>query len=223
MIKSGYSFLDDNIGGFNAGELIMIKGVTKQTEEFTVSLLQCVLEHNDGYALLFNTPDFHLFTSTIFDDPADDADKLIIGSRLDKMRILKRDLTAVEADILQKSLVFWLETKKYKHLKREKLSIIFTTLPKQWATREKAFVGKLKKLAHAMSVPVVYMQDISQKDYAAADIVIELKSVNGYKKPVEVSVLRTPRGTIQTAVADEGNLKYSVGLENCTKLWFYEE
>ena len=33
----------------------------------------------------------------------------------------------------------------------------------------------------------------------------------------------TPRRTIQTAVADEGNLKYSVGLENCTKLWFYEE
>lgn len=223
MMKSGYSFLDNNIGGFEAGELVMIKGVTKQTEEFAVSLLQSTLQNNDGYVLLYNTPDFHLLTSTVFDEVKADDDYALIGSRLDKKRIMKRNLTAVETKTLQESLACWLELKKYDHLKNQKLAAIFTSLPKHWASKENEFTEKLKEVAEFMKVPVFYMQDISPADYEIADIVIKLDALNGYQEPVDVIVERTSRGKPQTNRANENNLKYADRLKDCRHLWFYEE
>jgi len=222
MMKSGYSFLDDNIGGFAAGELTMIKGVCEQTEEFTVSLMQSVLKNNDGYVLLYNAPDFRLLTSTIFDEFKTDDDNVLVSQRLDKKRILKRNLTAVDVKILQDSLNNWLELKKFKHLQKQKLTAIFTSLPKHWAAKEDEFVAKLKEVAEFIKVPVFYMQDISQADYEIADIVIKLEALNGYKEPVDLIVERTMHGKMQTIRANENSLKYADALKNCEHLWFYE-
>ena len=121
MVKTGFSFLDNTIGEISADDLVMLQGECIYTEQFTISFMQSILKHNDGYIILFNTRDFREFTLTVFDNFAADEDISLISSRLSNDRILKRNLTVTEsAEVFQNSLKGWLKSEKYKHLQNRK-------------------------------------------------------------------------------------------------------
>ena len=55
MVKTGFSFLDNTIGEISVDDLVMLQGECIYTEQFTISLMQSILKHNDGYIILFYT------------------------------------------------------------------------------------------------------------------------------------------------------------------------
>ena len=107
MIKTGFKFIDE-LNCLNSGDLISIQGKCVQSEQFVISLMQGILDHNDGYVLLMNRYDFYLFTSTIFDDNSED-DKPLISDRISKNNILSKNGLPTDAEVLQRSLSAWLE------------------------------------------------------------------------------------------------------------------
>ncbi len=222
FLKTGFSFLDTEFGRLRENYLLMIQGECVQTEQFTVSLMQSILNSNDGYILLFNTMDFRNLTLTVFDDfPADD-DISLVGSRLSKDRILKRNLTVMKPKLFSNSLSCWLKNKKYEHLQNKRLLAIFASLPKYLATNEQDFVIKLKELAKTIDVPIVYLQEYNIIDYDYADVIVKLDAVNNYQEPIEISISKQ-QPVKQIIRANEGNLKYCKKLKDCKGLWFYEE
>ncbi|MBR3675627.1 MAG: hypothetical protein IKN71_00630, partial [Alphaproteobacteria bacterium] len=90
MIKTGFSFIDTDLGGLNAGDLVTVQGECIQVEQFIISLTQSITENNDGFALIMNTLDFPLFTSTIFDNSPVDCDYALINDRISKNKLLTR-------------------------------------------------------------------------------------------------------------------------------------
>ena len=51
MIKTGFIFMDE-LNSLNSGDLISIQGNCMQTEQFVISLMQSILDRNDGYVLI---------------------------------------------------------------------------------------------------------------------------------------------------------------------------
>ena len=102
MIKTGFKFIDE-LNCLNSGDLISIQGKCVQPEQFVISLMQNILDHNDGYILLMNRYDFYLFTSVIFDDNSED-DKVLISERISRNNILSKNGLPTDAEVLKRNL-----------------------------------------------------------------------------------------------------------------------
>ena len=223
MVKTGFSFLDRAIGEISADDLVMLQGECIQTEQFTISLMQSILNHNDGYIILFNTRDFREFTLTVFDNFAADEDISLISSRLSNDRILKRNLTVTEsAEVFQNRLKGWLKSEKYKHLQNKKLLAVFASLPKRLVTNEADTVVKFKEMAKALKTPIFYLQEFKCIDYEVADKIIKLTALNNYLDPIEINIKKS-QSAQKIIEANKDSLKYSKRLKDCQGLWFYEE
>ena len=222
MIKTGFKFID-KLNCLNSGDLISIQGNCVQAEQFVISLMQGILDHNDGYVLLMNRYDFYTFTSTIFDNNSED-DKLLISNRISKNNILSRNGLPVDAEILQRSLSAWLEMDKFKHLRNKKLLAIVTPIYKlRYDITEETATLILKDAAQMLNVPVICWQKDSSDILLAADTTFRLTAVNGYKEPIDIEAIKPSGDTITHIQANTSSLKYAEYLKDCPKLWFYEE
>lgn len=63
MIKTGFKFIDD-LKCLNSGNLVSIQGKCLQVEQFVISLMQGILDYNNGYILLMQKRDFDYFTAS---------------------------------------------------------------------------------------------------------------------------------------------------------------
>ncbi len=222
MIATGFKFIDE-LNCLNSGDLISIQGKCVQSEQFVISLMQGILDHNDGYVLLMNRYDFYLFTSTIFDDNSED-DKVLISDRISKNNILSKNGLPIDAEVLQKSLSVWLGMDKFKHLQDKKLLAIVTPIYKlRYDVMEDVVTLILKDAAQMLNIPVICWQKDSSDILLAADMTFRLTAVNGYKEPIDIEAVN-PSGDMVTHIqANTSSLKYDEYLKNCPKLWFYEE
>ena len=230
MIKTGFSFIDMDLGGLHAGDLVTVQGECIQAEQFVISLTQSIMENNDGFVLLMNTRDFPSFTSTIFDNNPADFDYSLINDRISKNKLLTRhglpmqDDPTQGVDLLLRSYSAWLNLKKFQHLKDKKLLAVVTPIYKlRYGLDEDGATLMLKDVAHILDVPVICWQRDSSEDLIATDITFKLTAENGYKEPVDIEVIKQPGNKIFRIRANESSLKYAEHLKDCPKLWFYEE
>ena len=230
MIKTGFSFIDTDLGGLHAGELATVQGECIQAEQFIISLTQSITENNDGFVLIMNTLDFPLFTSTVFDSNPADYDYAFINDRISKNKLLTRrglpiqDDPAQGVDLLLRSYSAWLNLKKYQHLKDKKLLAIITPIYKlRYGVDEDKATLILKDVAQILNVPVICWQKDSSESLLAADMTFKLTAEHNYKEPVDIEVIKQPRNKAFRIRANESSLKYTEHLKDCPKLWFYEE
>jgi hypothetical protein len=230
MIKTGFSFIDMDLGGLHAGDLATVQGECIQTEQFIISLTQSITENNDGFALIMNTLDFPLFTSTIFDNSPADGDYALIGNRISKDSLLTRhglpmqDDPTQGVDLLLRSYSAWLNLKKFQHLKDKKLLAVVTPIYKlRYGLDEDGATLMLKDVAHILDIPVICWQRDSSEDLIATDMTFKLSAVNGYKEPIDIEAVNPSGNTVLQIQANISSLKYTEHLKDCQKLWFYEE
>ena len=230
MIKTGFSFIDTDLGGLNAGDLATVQGECIQTEQFIISLTQGIADNNDGFALIMNTLDFPLFTSTIFDNSPADGDYALIGNRISKDSLLTRhglpmqDDPTQGVDLLLRSYSAWLNLKKFQHLKDKKLLAVVTPIYKlRYGLDEDGATLMLKDAAQMLNVPVICWQKDSSDILLAADMTFKLSAVNGYKEPIDIEAVNPSGDTFAHIQANTSPLKYTEHLKDCQKLWFYEE
>ena len=230
MIKTGFSFIDTDLGGLNAGDLVTVQGECIQVEQFIISLTQSITENNDGFALIMNTLDFPLFTSTIFDNSPVDCDYALINDRISKNKLLTRhglpmqDDPTQGVDLLLRSYSAWLNLKKFQHLKDKKLLAVVTPIYKlRYGLDEDGATLMLKDVAHILDVPVICWQRDSSEDLIATDMTFKLTAERGYKEPVDIEVIKQPGNKTFHIKANGSSLKYAEHLKDCPKLWFYEE
>lgn len=222
MIATGFKFIDE-LNCLNSGDLISIQGKCVQSEQFVISLMQGILDYNDGYVLLMNRYDFYLFTSTIFDDNSED-DKVLISDRISKNNILSKNGLPTDAEVLQKSLSVWLEMDKFKHLRNKKLLAIVTPIYKlRYDITEETITLILKDAAQMLNVPVICWQKDSSDILLAADMTFRLTAVNGYKEPIDIEAVNPSGDMVAHIQVNKSSLKYAEYLKDCPKLWFYEE
>lgn len=222
MITTGFKFIDE-LNCLNSGDLISIQGKCVQSEQFVISLMQNILDHNDGYVLLMNRYDFYTFTSTIFDDNSED-DKVLISDRISKNNILSKNGLPTDADVLQRSLSEWLGMDKFKHLRNKKLLAIVTPIYKlRYDITEEAATLILKDAAQMLNIPVICWQKDSSDILLAADMTFRLTAVNGYQEPIDIEAVNPSGDTVTHIQANASSLKYMEHLKDCPKLWFYEE
>ena len=223
MIKTGFKFID-NFNSLNSGDLISIQGKCVQAEQFVISLMQNILDHNDGYVLLMNRYDFYSFTSVIFDDNSADEDKVLTSDRISKNNILSRNGLPIDAEVLQRSLYSWLKMDKFKHLQGKKLLAIVTPIYKlRYDTTEETATLILKDVAQMLNIPVICWQKDSSDILLAADMTLRLTAENGYREPIDIEVINPSGDTVSHIRANTLTLKYTEHLKDCQKLWFYEE
>ena len=222
MITTGFKFIDE-MNCLNSGDLISIQGKCVQSEQFVISLMQGILDNNDGYVLLMNRYDFYLFTSTIFDDNSED-DKMLISNRISKNNILSRNGLPVNAEVLRRSLSAWLGMDKFKHLQDKKLLAVVTPIYKlRYDITEETATLILKDAAQMLNIPVICWQKDSSDILLAADMTFRLTAVNGYKEPIDIEAVNPSGDTVTHIQANTSSLKYAEHLKDCPKLWFYEE
>ena len=222
MITNGFKFID-KLNCLNSGDLISIQGKCVQSEQFVISLMQGILDNNDGYVLLMNRYDFYLFTSTIFDDNSE-YDKVLISNRISKNNILSRNGLPADAEVLQRSLYSWLKTDRFKHLRNKKLLAIVTPIYKlRYDVTEETATLILKDVAQMLNVPVICWQKDSSDILLAADMTFKMTAVNGYQEPIDIEAVKPSGGTVTHIQANTSSLKYAEYLKDCPKLWFYEE
>ena len=225
MIKTGFSFIDKDLGGLHAGDLATIQGECLQVEQFIISLTQSITENNDGFVLLMGTLDFPSLTSTIFDSNPAAFDYALINDRISKNKLLTRcGLHLQDAELFVNSLSAWLNLKKFQHLKDKKLLAIIAPIYKlRYGVDEDKTTLIFKDVAQILNVPVICWQRDSSKDLIAADITFKLKAEHNYKEPVDIEVIKQPGDKTFRVRANESSLKYAKYLKDCPKLWFYEE
>lgn len=222
MITTGFKFIDE-MNCLNSGDLVSIQGKCVQSEQFVISLMQGILDNNDGYVLLMNRYDFYLFTSTIFDDNSED-DKVLISDRISKNNILSKNGLTTDAEVLQRSLSAWLGMDKFKHLQDKKLLAIVTPMYKlRYDITEETATLILKDAAQMLNIPVICWQKDSSDILLAADMTFRLTAVNGYKEPIDIEAVNPSGDTVTHIQANTSSLKYAEYLKDCLKLWFYEE
>ncbi|MBR1775578.1 hypothetical protein IJ750_00700 [bacterium] len=222
MIKTGFKFINE-LNCLNSGDLISIQGKCVQPEQFVISLMQNILDHNDGYVLLMNRYDFYLFTSVIFDNNSED-DKVLISDRISKNNILSKNGLTTDAEVLQRSLSAWLGMDKFKHLQDKKLLAIVTPIYKlRYDVTEEEATLVLKDAAQMLNIPVICWQKDSSDILLAADMTFKLSAVNGYKEPIDIEAVNPSGNTVLQIQANTSSLKYTEHLKECQKLWFYEE
>lgn len=222
MITTGFKFIDE-MNCLNSGDLVSIQGKCVQSEQFVISLMQGILDNNDGYVLLMNRYDFYLFTSTIFDDNSED-DKVLISDRISKNNILSKNGLTTDAEVLQRSLSAWLGIDKLKHLQDKKLLAIVTPIYKlRYDITEETATLILKDAAQMLNIPVICWQKDSSDILLAADMTFRLTAVNGYKEPIDIEAVNPSGDTVTHTQANTSSLKYAEYLKDCLKFWFYEE
>ena len=230
MIKTGFSFMDTDLGGLNAGDLVTMRGECIQIEQFIISLTQNITDNNDGFALIMNTLDFPLFTSAIFDNSPADGDYALIGNRISKDSLLTRhglpmqDDPTQGVDLLLRSYSAWLNLKKFQHLKDKKLLAIIAPIYKlRYGVDEDKATLILKDVAQILNVPVICWQKDSSESLIASDITFKLKAEHNYQEPIDIEVIKQPGDKTFHVRANISSLKYTEHLKDCQKLWFYEE
>jgi hypothetical protein len=230
MIKTGFSFIDTDLGGLNAGDLATVQGECIQTEQFIISLTQGIADNNDGFALIMNTLDFPLFTSTIFDNSPADGDYALIGNRISKDSLLTRhglpmqDDPTQGVDLLLRSYSAWLNLKKFQHLKDKKLLAIIAPIYKlRYGVDEDKATLILKDVAQILNVPVICWQRDSSEDLMATDMTFKLKAEHNYQEPIDIEAVNPSGNMVLQIQANTSSLKYTEHLKDCQKLWFYEE
>ena len=222
ILKTGFKVID-NLNCLNPGDFISIQGKCVQAEQFVISLMQNILDNNEGYVLLMHRYDFYTFTSVIFDNNSED-DKVLISNRLSKNSILSKNGLPTDAEVLQRSLSSWLEMDKFKHLRNQKLLAIITPIYKlRYDVTEEAATLTLKDAAQILNVPVICWQKDSSDILLAADMTFKLMAVNGYQEPIDIEVINPSGDTFAHIQANKSSLKYTEHLKDCKKLWFYEE
>jgi hypothetical protein len=223
MITTGFKFIDE-MNCLNSGNLISIQGNCMQTEQFVISLMQGILDHNDGYVLLLQKHNFDYFTGSIFNEYSATSDNTLVKDRISKDLILPRGSLFNDAELLQKSLSAWLGMEKFKHLQDKKLLAIITPIYKlrHDITEEEATLI-LKDAAQMLNVPVICWQKDSSDILLAADMTFKLSAVNGYKEPIDIEAVNPSGNTVLQIQANTSSLKYIEHLKECQKLWFYEE
>lgn len=223
MITTGFKFIDE-MNCLNSGDLISIQGKCVQSEQFVISLMQGILDHNDGYILLMNKYDFYSLISGIFDNNSEDDDKALIGDRISKNNILSRNGLPADAEVLQRSLSARLGMDKFKHLRNKKLLAIVTPIYKlRYDITEETATLILKDAAQMLNVPIICWQKDSSDILLAADMTFRLTAVNGYKEPIDIEAVNPSGDTVTHIQANTSSLKYAEYLKDCLKLWFYEE
>jgi len=230
MIKTGFSFIDTDLGGLRGGDLATVQGKCIQAEQFVISLMQNIADNNDGFVLVMNTLDFPSLISTVFDGNLVDYDYALINDRISKNKILARrglpiqDDPAQDVDLLLRSYSAWLNLKKFQHLKGQKLLAIITPIFKlRFGIDEDTTTLLLKDAAEILDVPLICWQRDSEESLMATDITFKLTAERGYKEPVDIEVVKQPENKTFCIRANESSLKYEECLKDCLKLWFYEE
>lgn len=225
MIKTGFSFIDTDLGGLHAGDLATIQGECIQVEQFIISLTQSIADNNDGFVLLMGTLDFPSFIFTIFDSNHADSDYALINERISKNNLLtRRGLHLQDVELFVNSLSAWLNLKKFQHLKDKKLLAIIAPIYKlRYGVDEDKATLILKDVAQILNVPVICWQKDSSDILLAADMTFKLSAVNGYKEPIDIEAVNPSGDTFAHIQANTSPLKYTEHLKDCQKLWFYEE
>lgn len=225
MIKTGFSFIDTDLGGLHAGDLVTMQGECIQAEQFIISLTQSIADNNDGFVVLMGTLDFPSLTSTIFDSNPADFDYALINDRISKSNLLtRRGLHLQDVELFVNSLSAWLNLKKFQHLKDKKLLAIIAPIYKsRYGVDEDKATLILKDVAQILNVPVICWQRDSSEDLIAADTIFKLKAEHNYKEPIDIEVIKQPGNKTFHVCANESSLKYAERLKNSPKLWFYEE
>lgn len=228
MLKTGFSFLDSVHHGISADSLVLIYGMCCQVEEFTVSLMQGILDSNDeGYIFVYNVPSYHLLNQSVFQMTRNQGYLPLLSSRLSTERILDRhsflpDLRYVKEDVdslIKQDLSFCPRMKKFAHLHHKKLKGIFITHQYNCRMSLQHLCTVSKKLALDLQVPV-FVSAYTEKNIKEADVAIKLEAVNGYKPPITLSLLRnTPSGWIRLCKGTK-LVRYAKNLKECRKLWF---
>ena len=223
MIKTGFIFMDE-LNSLNSGDLISIQGNCMQTEQFVISLMQSILDRNDGYVLLLQKRNFDYFTGSIFNEYLATSDNALVKDRISKDRILPRGSLFNAAELLQKSLSAWLGMDKFKHLQDKKLLAIVTPIYKlrHDITEEEATLV-LKDAAQILNVPVICWQKDSSDILFAADITFKLKAEHNYQEPIDIEVIKQPGNKTFRVRANKSSLKYAERLKNNPKLGCGEE
>ena len=208
MIKTGFSFMDTDLGGLNAGDLVTVQGECIQVEQFVISLTQSITENNDGFALIMNTLDFPLFTSTIFDNSPADFDYALINERISKNKLLtRRGLHLQDVELFVNSLSAWLNLKKFQHLKDKKLQAIIAPIYKlRYGVDEDKATLILKDVAQILNVPVICWQKDSSESLIASDITFKLKAEHNYQEPIDIEVIKQPGDKTFHVRANESSL-----------------
>ena len=223
MAKTGFKSIDE-LNCLNSGDLISIQGNCFQYEQFAISLMQGILDHNDGYILLMNKYDFYSLISGIFDNNSEDDDKALISDRISKNNILSRNGLPADVEVLLKSLPLWVKMKRFKHLQDKKLLAIVAPIYKlRHDVTEEAATLILKDAAQILNIPVICAQKDSSDILLAADMTLKLTAVNGYKEPINIEAVSPSGNTVAQIQANASSLKYTEYLKDCNKLWFYEE
>lgn len=225
MIKTGFSFIDTDLGGLHAGDLATIQGECIQAEQFIISLTQSIADNNDGFVLLMGTLDFPSFTFTVFDSNHADSDYALINERISKNNLLtRRGLHLQDVELFVNSLSAWLNLKKFQHLKDKKLLAVVTPIYKlRYGLDEDKATLILKDVAQILNVPIICRQKDSSESLIASDITFKLKAEHNYQEPIEIEVIKQPGDKTFHVRANESSLKYEEYLKDCQKLWFYEE
>lgn len=225
MIKTGFSFIDTDLGGLHAGDLATIQGECIQVEQFIISLTQSIADNNDGFVVLMGTLDFPSLTSTIFDSNPADFDYALINERISKNKLLtRRGLHLQDVELFVNSLSAWLNLKKFQHLKDKKLQAIIAPIYKlRYGVDEDKATLILKDVAQILNVPVICWQKDSSESLIASDMTFKLSAVNGYKEPIDIEAVNPSGNTVLQIKANTSSLKYTEHLKDCQKLWFYED
>ncbi|MCQ2734674.1 MAG: hypothetical protein MJ212_01830 [Alphaproteobacteria bacterium] len=225
MIKTGFSFIDTDLGGLHAGDLVTMQGECIQVEQFIISLTQSIADNNDGFVVLMGTLDFPSLTSTIFDSNHAAFDYALINDRISKNKLLTRHgLHLQDMELFVNSLSAWLNLKKFQHLKDKKLLAIIAPIYKlRYSVDEDKATLILKDVAQILDVPVICWQRDSSEYLIAADMTFKLTAEHNYKEPVDIEVIKQPGDKNFRVRANEGSLKYAERLKDCPKFWFYKE
>ena len=225
MIKTGFSFIDTDLGGLHSGDLVTMQGDCIQVEQFVISLTQSITENNDGFVLLMSSVEFTSFVSTIFDNNPADFDYSLINDRISKNKLLtRRGLHLQDVELFVNSFPAWLNLKKFQHLKDKKLQAIIAPIYKlRYGVDEDKATLILKDVAQILNVPVICWQKDSSESLLAADMTFKLTAEHNYKEPVDIEVIKQPGNKVFRIRANESSLKYTEHLKDCPKLWFYEE
>ncbi len=222
MIKTGFKFIDD-LNCLNSGNLLSIQGNCLQTEQFVISLMQSILDNNDGYIALLQKREFELFTTSIFHNYSATDDNTLISDRISKDRIMARGLIIDDAELLQRSLSAWLEMKKFRHLKNKKLLALVTPIYKlRYDIDEEGITLMLKDAAEILDIPIICWQKDSSDILLAADMTLRLTAENGYQEPINIEAIKPSGDTALHIQANTPKLEYVNCLKDCSELWFYE-
>ena len=223
MIKTGFKFIDDS-KCLDSGNLVSIQGKCFQVEQFVISLMQGILDYNNGYVLLMQKRDFDYFTASIFNEYSDTSDNTIVKERISKKCLLPRGLLISDAELLQRSLSAWLEMDKFKHLQNKKLLAVVVSLYKlRCDITEETATLILKDVAQMLKVPVICWQKDSLDILLATDMTFKITAERGYKEPIDIEVIKASDNKPYHIQANKSSLKYKEHLKDCPKLWFYEE